>query len=254
MTTNGTLLEGLAGRLAEAGLRRVNVSIHGLEAKTYARIMGRPLLDRAMRGVRAALEAGLGVKINFVLVRGVNEGDFWRMLSLAEKLGVDVQVIELHPAGRGEKVAGSYRRPLDEIKPKLEAVAVRVERGRLHNRPVYVLPSGVRVYLVEPTGNPVFCQGCERLRISWNGEILPCLYWRGRRPSLLPALRGPGSFEEKVARVAAVLAEANTLRRPTAFYGPGREPPSGDGARLGRLRHPSRRRIVEEALRAAARV
>ncbi len=253
MTTNGTLLEDLAARLAEAGLSRVNVSIHGLQLKTYTAVMGRPLLPRALRGVKAALSAGLGVKINFVLVRGLNESDFWRLLDFAERNGVDLQVIELHPAGRGAKVAGRYRSPLEEIKSKLEAMAVKVTRGRLHNRPVYLLPSGVKVYIVEPTGNPVFCQGCERLRISWNGEILPCLYWKGERPSLLPALRRASTFEEKVERVAEVLALANTLRRPTAYYGLGRDAPAT--ARRGGLRisHPSRARIVRAAVEAARR-
>ena len=252
MTTNGTLLDVYAARLVEAGLRRVNVSIHGLQLKTYTAVMGRPLLERALRGVKAALEAGLGVKINFVLVRGLNEADFWKMLEMAEEMGIDLQVIELHPAGRGAKVVSSYRSPLEEIKGKLEALAVRVERGRLHNRPVYVLPSGVKVYIVEPTGNPIFCQGCERLRVSWNGELLPCLYWKGRRPSLLPALRSPAGFEEKVRMVAAILAEANTLRRPTAYYSPKNGVVAKSPRGALRLSHPSKNKIVREALKAAS--
>ena len=242
MTTNGTLLPLKARGLAESGLSRVNVSIHGMDLKVYRAIMGRPLLDLALKGVDAALEAGLGVKINFVLVKGVNEGHFWRLLGYAESRGVDVQVIELHPAGRGAKVAGSYRRPLDHIKPKLEAQAVREEKGRLHNRTVYVMPSGIKVYLVDPVYNPRFCEGCFRLRISWDGSILPCLYWKGPRPSILPALRSQASFEEKVEMVKEVLVKANWLRRPSAFYGPGRERPlaaSRPGGGL-RIRHPSK--------------
>ncbi|MCE4611263.1 MAG: GTP 3',8-cyclase MoaA [Desulfurococcales archaeon] len=250
MTTNGTLLEAYAFKLADAGLKRVNVSIHGLQLKTYTAIMGRPLLERALKGVKAALEAGLGVKINFVLVRGLNEADFWRMLEMAEDMGIDLQVIELHPAGRGAKVVGSYRSPLEEIKSKLEALAVRVERGRLHNRPVYVLPSGVKVFIVEPTGNPIFCQGCERLRISWNGELLPCLYWKGGKPSLLPALRSSVGFEEKVRMVAAILAEANTLRRPTAYYSPSNSPRASTPRGSLRLGHPSKARTLRIAMKA----
>lgn len=223
MTTNGTLLERKAHELAGAGLSRVNVSIHGLSREIYEKILGRPTLDQALRGVRAALEAGLRVKINYVLVHRLNEGEFWKILDLAEDWGVDVQVIELHPAGRGAKVAREYRAPLRVIEEGLLKASVRVLRGRLHNRRVYELGSGVRVHIVDPVDNPHFCEGCYRLRVSWDGSLLPCIYWKGRRPSLLPALRSGGSVEEKLAKIKEALVEANRLRRPTYFYGVGRD-------------------------------
>ncbi len=248
MTTNGILLPVKARGLARSGLARVNVSIHSLESHVYERITRRRVLGLALKGIEAALNAGLGVKVNMVLLKGVNEDDFWRLLQLAEELGFDLQVIELHPAGRGAKVAGRYRRPLDAIEEKLSSMAVALETGRLHNRRVYRLSRGVRVYIVDPVENPIFCMGCYRVRLTWDGRILPCIYWKGRTPSILEALKSGLSREERVLSVAQVLIEANILRRPTFLFGPDREPEQGSDGRGLRIGVPSRskaRRVLE---------
>lgn len=249
MTTNGILLPLKARSLVNAGLSRVNVSIHSLDDKIYEGITRRRVLKAALSGVKAALSVGLRVKVNMVLLKGVNEADFWRLLDMACEWGFDLQVIELHPAGRGAEVAGKYRRPLDYIEERLSSQAVRVETGRLHNRRVYRLPSGVRVYIVDPVENPLFCMGCYRVRLTWDGRILPCIYWKGRTPNVVDALKSEGSREEKVERVMWVLLKANTLRRPTFLFGPGREPPV-NGARLRPLRVslPSRSRVLVEGV------
>ncbi|BAN89841.1 GTP 3',8-cyclase MoaA [Aeropyrum camini] len=242
MTTNGILLPLKASSLRRAGLARVNVSLHSISEEVYEKITRRRAVKLALKGVEAALKAGLRVKVNMVLLRGLNEGEFWRILRLAEDLGFDLQVIEVHPAGRGRRVLSSFRRPIDVVEERLSSMAMAVETGRLHNRRVYRLPSGVRVYLVDPVENPVFCMGCYRVRLTWDGRLLPCIYWKGPYPNVAEALRRGGSRGEKVWRVMKVLLEANALRRPTYLFrlGDGQEPPRIGNRRGLRLALPGR--------------
>ncbi len=195
LTTNGTLLAPLAEPLKAAGLKRVNVSLDTLRADRFALISRRPLFDQALEGVRAALAAGFDpVKLNVVLVRGLNDDeivDFARLTRrpFAPGLGaVHVRFIELMPLGEsahsadGERVAGR------EVKARLLAAGgLTPARGPAGNGPAEYyhwapLDDGSRV---PPGGpgtigfiNPIsehFCSRCNRLRLTADGKINPCL-------------------------------------------------------------------------------
>ena len=220
VTTNGVLLPRYAGCLASLGVDKVNVSLHSLNPEEYARITGRPMFRLALEGVRAALDAGLRVKVNFVLLRGRNEGDVKLLVDLAARMGFEVQLIELHPVGRGADRMDEHVPPEEVLKRMGYAVA-RVEPGRIHNRRVLILDNGVRVTIVDPVENPLFCAGCTRVRIRWDGGVIPCINWRGEPPvSILPAIRSAGSFEDAVEGVIKSLSLANRYRRPYYLFGP----------------------------------
>jgi len=248
VTTNGVLLDRYAGCLASLGVDKVNVSIHSLNPESYAAITRRPLLASALRGVRAAVDAGLRVKVNIVLLRGKNEGEVKRLIDMAARLGFEVQLIELHPVGRGSKVMGDFV-PAREVLERLGFNVVRVERGRIHNRSVLVLGNGVRVTIVDPVENPLFCAGCTRMRIRWDGAVIPCINWRGAPPAnVLEAARRARSFEEAVEAVIAELEKANRARRPFYLFpvGDGLPParmPGGGGLRLVLPGKPVRGRV-----------
>ena len=218
MTTNGMLLEHLATPLAEAGLRRVNVSIHSLRRDRYRFITGVDGLERAIRGVKAAVNAGLIVKINALILRGVNEDEVFDLIEFSRSLGVTLQLIELIPVGMGARLLKTHRLPLELVEEKLKAMGATVEIRRLHNRPIYRLPNGAVVEIVRPHGNPIFCSGCNRLRLDSSGKLSPCINWRGERIDLLSRIRGASSREEAIVEVMRALIEANWLRRPFTLY------------------------------------
>ncbi len=218
MTTNGYLLEKYAPRLAEAGLRRVNISIHSLNRDVYEFITGVDGLDAALAGLRAAREAGLKVKINMVVLRGVNEDEIWSLARLAAEYNAILQLIELHPVGQGARFFRKYYYPLSIVEDELRARGATVHRRSLHNRPIYQL-GPVRIEVVRPYANPIFCAGCTRIRVGPFGDLSPCLNWRGRRPNVLAAIRGKKTREEKVLAAARTLLEANMLRRPFFLAG-----------------------------------
>lgn len=218
MTTNGFLLEVYASQLADAGLRRVNVSVHSLRRDRYKFITGVDGLERGVRGVKAAVESGLRVKINALILRGVNDDEILELAEFARSMGVVLQLIELIPVGLGAKLLKSHRFPLAVVEGELKAMGAKVRFRSLHKRPIYELPSGAIIEIVKPHENPVFCSGCNRLRLDSSGNLSPCINWRGERINIVKAIKEAESRDEAVGRVMEMLLEANTMRRPFYLY------------------------------------
>ncbi|EHP68298.1 putative molybdenum cofactor biosynthesis protein A, archaeal [Metallosphaera yellowstonensis MK1] len=176
MTTNGFLLDRLAVKLKEAGLNRVNISLHAMEEDKFKEITGVDGLRRVIEGIRAAVSAGLRpVKMNFVLTKK-NTDQVEKIISFAESVGVDeLHLIELHPVGLG-KQSFSTHEWLDSIERKLFETSNKIEIREKHFRPRYVLPSGLVVEVVKPYANPIFCAGCNRVRLTVDGKLKTCLY------------------------------------------------------------------------------
>jgi cyclic pyranopterin phosphate synthase len=217
MTTNGYLLAGLAARLREAGLDRVNISIHSTRREIYRKITGVDGLKNVLQGLRAAVDVGFSqIKINAVVLTGLNDRELWDLVELARSYGAILQLIELHPVGLGARGFRRLYTPLQKFERELLDMGASVEFRPLHNRPVYKLPDGVVVEVVRPFSNPVFCAGCRRVRLLADGTLSPCLNWRGPRVDLVGRLRRAESFDERVRRAAEALIEVNSLRRP--FY------------------------------------
>ena len=174
MTTNGTLLAGIADELASAGLTRVNISLDTLKEETYEKITGKRLLRDALEGIDAALEAELKpVKLNMVLLAGMNEREVERMIAYSSERGIILQLIELLELGDAN--FSIYHYDLDGVESSLEAraVAVRIRRS-IQARKKYILPSG-EVEVVKPMHNSKFCMHCTRLRLTPDGFLKPCL-------------------------------------------------------------------------------
>ena len=214
MVTNGYYLPGIAMRLREAGLSRVNVSLPSLDRETYRRITGVDELDRAVAGIRDAVEAGLRpVKINFVYLRGLNEGEVWNVIKFAEGIGADVvRVIEYHEPLPVSPRFTALHAGLAGLAAELEKISVDMRIRRLHSRPQYILPSGLIVELVKPMFNPRFCAACTKLRVTHDGYFRPCLL---RNDNLV---RIDFSDDESIARS---LVEAVKRREP--YFMEGRE-------------------------------
>jgi cyclic pyranopterin phosphate synthase len=215
MTTNASLLHRHLPRLAEAGLGHINVSLHAMTPGAFEKITGSKLLPRVLDNIRLAREYGMRVKINFVVLRGLNEQDIEKIIDFAADVGADVQFIELHPVGKASKVFRDHHLPRWRVLEKLDNRIVEIKyRLGLHNRPVLVLDNGVRVEIVGPVGNYLFCAACTRIRVTYDFKLIPCLNWRGAPVEVRPRLKDLESFEDKVMAVIDALREANTLREP----------------------------------------
>ncbi len=215
LTTNGFLLKDLACSLRDAGLKRVNVSLHSLRPKVFAKITGtsQNALERVLMGIFTAKECGLNVALNFVLLRGMNDDEVKDIINFAIDNGLNLHIIELHPVGKAINDFSARHSPLDEVKKYLEAIADYKSVRELHNRPQYYV-KGITIELVEPVGNPYFCAGCTRLRLSPEGLLYPCLNVNDVYVNIKKAIDESSSFDEAVRKVIDLILHLNDLRRP----------------------------------------
>ena len=246
ITTNGYLLDIYAPRLAEHKISHVNVSLHSLEPARFQAITGVDGLERVTRGLRIAAEYGLRIKINTVILRGLNEDELEQLLDFAAKLDAEVHLIELHPVGIQPEIFHKYHLPHTALEAYLEKRATKIEyRLDLHNRKIYVLDNGVRVELIGPTGNPVFCAGCTRVRVSPYGEMTPCLNRGNLKVEFLSKMRRATSLEEAVDTVIDAFRRVNMLREPFYMYRVNTPIVSGKRRRSFRIYLPKKNGVID---------
>jgi cyclic pyranopterin phosphate synthase len=210
MTTNGFLLDTLAKPLYKAGLKRINISLSSLNPQTYQKLTGGKL-ENALAGVQAAIEAGFNpVKLNMVVLRGVNVGDVQEMIGFARDTGTILQLIELDPVNVSNEYYRKHHRLLEDQEAMLRDSAVKIETRRLmHNRLIYELPD-VTVEVVHPTENSDFCMHCTRLRVTSDGKLKPCLMRNDNLTDILTPMRKGANDQD----LKQLFIEANKLREP----------------------------------------
>ena len=175
LTTNGTLLPRLAKPLKAAGVSRLNISLDTLDARKYAWMTRVGSLDMALRGIEAALDAGFeSVKLNAVLVGGWNDDEIRPLAELSARWPVDVRFIELMPmvddGTFGPQAYISCDRVL-EVLPEIQTIPSDDGVALL-----YRLPDGKgRIGLISPL-SAHFCGRCNRLRLTADGRVKPCLH------------------------------------------------------------------------------
>ncbi len=211
ITTNGLLLGGgMAKKLRDCGLRRVNISVPSLNPETYHKLTGGKL-ESALEGIKAAIEAEFcPVKLNMVVLKDVNVDDVPEMIDYAGRIGVALQLIELDPVNVGDKYYTEHHRSLDELEDKLKEKAVTIEkRPFMHNRVIYHLPKAT-VEVVKPIENSDFCMHCTRMRITSDGKLKPCLMRNDNLTDILTSIRKGASDEE----LKQLFVKANRQREP----------------------------------------
>ncbi|QOR93932.1 GTP 3',8-cyclase MoaA [Thermosphaera chiliense] len=176
LTTNGYFLKNLAGKLADAGLDGLNVSVHSLNDEVYQAITRtRGSVKLILEGIEQALDHGIKVKLNFLAMK-INLGEFEKIIEYASSKGVDVNVIELIPLGTPHHVYLEQRTSLDPIIEKLHRISSNITISNFQNRPIYTLPSGIKVNVIKGYGNPDLCARCTRLRLTPEGWIKTCIF------------------------------------------------------------------------------
>lgn len=178
LTTNGATLRSIAPKLAAAGLKRINISLDSLDQERFERLTRRDELDRVLDGIDAALEAGLNpVKINMVVMRGINDDEVVDFATFGREKGVEVRFIEWMPLDadegwRNDRVVtqAEILERINEVYP-VEAV---VRGSEPAERFAYLDGSGSIGVIASVT--QAFCGDCDRMRLTAEGQFRNCLF------------------------------------------------------------------------------
>lgn len=180
MTTNGTLLARHAAALADAGLQRVNISLDTLRADRFEQITRRGRLGDVWAGIAAAEASGLSpIKLNMVVIRGLNDDEVIDFARRTATEGWHVRYIEWMPVGANSNWAGNGVVPIPEIRTRIEAELGPLEpvHGPKGNGPAryYHLPGAQGTLGFIGALSEHFCETCNRLRLTADGRLRPCL-------------------------------------------------------------------------------
>jgi len=224
MTTNGFLLAEKASALKESGLESVTVSLHSLKPERFSQITGGGVFSQVVQGIKTAKEAGFrSLKINAVIIRGCNDDEITELASLARAGDVTMRFIEYMPFD-GQRLWGmdkvvSGKEILDTIQDHYELTPIPRESGSTAKS--YRFVDGVgRIEVISSITEP-FCSDCDRVRLSADGKIVPCLFDKTgfdlkrllRNGSTDGELQGfmQHAVLEKAPGVEALLKKFNTL-------------------------------------------
>ncbi len=197
LTTNGFFLAEKARDLKAAGLTRVNVSLCSLDKDAFTRITGVDGLDKVIAGIDVALEQHLTpLKLNFVLLKGLNEGELGPVIEFCGKKKIRLQLIELHEiASVQECHPDFFSTHYLDASVALESISIpvdRIEYRHMQNRKIIFFANGASVETVKMT--PSFCEGCTKMRVTAEGMIKPCLMQSCESFDLLGLIRAQYFF------------------------------------------------------------
>jgi len=206
LTTNGTQLARYAECLADAGVRRVNVSLDSLRQDTFRNLTRGGDLSEVLRGIDAAKSAGLLVKINMVALAGVNEAEIPEMVAWCASRGHDLTLIETMPIGEVDDGRAQYFLSLETVRQRLAGHFRLVPSLYSSGGPARYdeLPDlGIRVGFITPLSRN-FCAGCNRIRVTATGTVYGCL-GHDQKIELRDALRngGAGAAEALIDKLVA---------------------------------------------------
>jgi cyclic pyranopterin phosphate synthase len=216
LTTNGQQLAGLAGRLKQAGLGRINISLDSLHPETFAAVTRGGILSKTLAGIAAAQQAGLSpVKLNVVVMRGRNDAEVAGLVRFAMRNDCQIRFLELMPIGVAaagfeerfvstaevrERLAGEFTLAALPVDPQDTSRNFVAGDGRGRS---------AVVGFISPYSEP-FCAGCWRLRLTATGALIGCLA-RSERIPLAPLLRSGGEVDGEA--IAAAVERALSIKR-----------------------------------------
>ena len=176
ITTNGYLLKGVAQKLKDAGLKRVNISLDSLKPEIAQKIAQKDVLKNVLEGIEKALKVGFKVKINSVPLKGFNDDEIIDLLEYSKNRDIQIRFIEYMENTHADKnIKGLYGKEIvDKIREKYEVKKI----GREGSSPafLYELEDGYRFGIIDPHKHD-FCENCNRIRLTAEGSIIPCLYF-----------------------------------------------------------------------------
>ncbi|MBE0491602.1 MAG: GTP 3',8-cyclase MoaA [Sulfurospirillum sp.] len=176
LTTNAFLLKECAADLKDAGLARINISLDSLKPEIAAKVAQKDVLKKVMQGIDAALHVGLKVKINTVPLKGINDGELIDLLEFAKNKGMQIRFIEYMENTHAKQLLLGLKS--HEIKDNIAQKYAFQEVARESNSPaqMYELADGYRFGIIDPHKHD-FCEDCNRIRLTAEGMLIPCLYF-----------------------------------------------------------------------------
>jgi cyclic pyranopterin phosphate synthase len=224
VSTNGTRLSTLAAPLRKAGVTSINISLDTLNPAQYHRITGGNIAA-VHAGIEAALSAGIPrLKLNCVLMRGINENEIWSLIRFGAERDLPIRFIELMPISNTEVLTAENFLSAQEIIDRLakDDVLSVIENHALGHGPARyyrLLRTGATVGFIGALTVADFCAGCNKIRLTADGKIRPCL-GRHNELDLLGTLRnGHGRIEEVLEEAIAAKPKDHEFRQ---CYQPGR--------------------------------
>lgn len=176
MTTNAYLLKGTAQKLKDAGLKRINVSIDTLKPDVALKIAQKDVLQNVLDGVDEALRVGLKVKVNMVPMNGMNADEIIDVLEYSKKRGMTIRFIEyMENAYASKDISGLKSKELLAILAKEYNFSDDGFDGSSPSH-YYTMEDGYKFGIIEPYGDD-FCTQCNRIRLTAEGFLIPCLYF-----------------------------------------------------------------------------
>lgn len=234
LTTNGHLLEGMAGQLKDAGLNRVTVSMDAVDAETFTAITRVPRsFEKVLSGIRKAREVGLEpVKVNCVLLRGFNDGQIEEFAEFSRREGVIVRFIEWMPLEEDRSWTREAVISMEEIVERLNAYRPLVElapHAASETAKRFTFDDGLgEIGIIAPVSRP-FCGHCSRVRLTSDGMIRTCLFSQSDHDLHGEIVRG-GTDEELSTYIRRIV-----MRKEARHHigEPGFEKPSRNMVHIG---------------------
>ncbi len=232
LTTNGVLLEANAGRIFDAGIRRINISLDTLNRKKYALICGYDHFERVWAGIQRAHEIGFApIKINAVAMRGINDDEILDLARLSLKYPFHIRFIEYMPIGNSRS---SFQDQIltSEIQERIAALGDLIPLDKKRNdgpaRRYRIAGAPGEVGFISTMSHP-FCNCCNRLRLTADGKLRACLL-SDQHISVKDALRSGNSDEriihcfrmavkQKAARHQLSLTDGPAVKDPMMSIG-----------------------------------
>ncbi|RKY11390.1 MAG: GTP 3',8-cyclase MoaA [Planctomycetota bacterium] len=220
LTTNGVLLESMAAELKAAGLKRVNVSLDTTSRGNYKQITGFDLFEKVMKGIYKALEVGLKpVKMNSVIIQGVNVSQVPALARMSVELPVAARFIEYCPTGRNTRPASSYV-PNSEVRRIIEhkfgpLTSTLSARGNGPAMYFKIADSAGCIGFISGASG-FFCRSCNRLRLTSDGNVRPCLY-SAHSYDLKGLIRGGANDRQVLDLLKRIIAEKKNFTKLNSF-------------------------------------
>ncbi|MEM9567010.1 MAG: GTP 3',8-cyclase MoaA [Cyanobacteria bacterium P01_E01_bin.34] len=214
MTTNGYVLEERAQELFEAGLRRINISLDSLDAGTFRQITGRDLWDKVWGGIKAAYGAGFDpLKLNVVVIPGVNDREVEELAALSIDRAWHVRFIEFMPIGNDVLFGDRGWVDSEQLRQRIRdrfGLEVGAVKG---NGPadIFRIPGAKGTLGFISQMSECFCENCNRIRLSADGWLRPCLLNESGQIDLKSALRNGESADSLRIKVAELLREKEDI-------------------------------------------
>jgi len=204
LTTNGYMLPKTGQRLKDAGLKRLNISLDSLKPEIAFKIAQKDVLSQVLKGIDTALEVGLGVKINMVPLQGINDDEILDIIDYCKARKIKVRFIEyMENKHASTEIKGMQGQEiLEKVRKRHKITAL----GREGASPSfnYVLDDGYEFGLIDPHKHD-FCEDCNRIRLTAEGVLIPCLYFE-ESMSIAKSVR-EGNIQEAAEVLAQVLKD-----------------------------------------------